>query len=277
MKLTSICFALAMGATFVCASASAQDTIGTDLLAYWDFNETEGTTCADYNNAATGTMGTGVTHVDGPVVDFGKAVYFDGTAGTAIINLVQADSVSSPDTNKLTWSYWIKFDKAFDTTGWRNYEGIVNSASGQDYFIVYKDNYNKQVRMKIIAQDTAQKRWCLAGTELPSIGAWHHMACVWDGDKTSDNMAWYVDGVKAVNCIDPDPTVWPTNKVRTSQTTCIGAKTNSNGQELQGSIDDLAMWKRALPEQEIQFIYNNGKQLKDILNVKAEVSDWSLM
>ena len=273
-------FATAILAT-IASAASAQDTIAKDLVASWDYNEAAGsTTVADYKGLATGTAGSGVTRVAGPGAAFGNAGYFDGTAN-AKIDLVRSTEADSPNATSLSFSFWAKFDKDFNaTTAGRNYESIFQgSASGQDNFIVYKDNFNKMFRLKVIVVNGATTyvmRRSLQTTELPSIGAWHHFACIFDGTGATPDFAWYVDGVKATNVhVGNDASGSGNGTIRQPQTSSIGTKTGAAGQELIGSMDDLAIWKRPLSAGEVSFIYNNGKQLKDIMNVKLNVADWS--
>ncbi len=87
-------------------------------------------------------------------------------------------------------------------------------------------------------------------------------------------MTWYIDGVAVPATTHGS---WATANLKTPQTSCIGAKAGVAGQELIGSIDDLAMWSRTLSAGEVSFIYSNGKQLSNIMDVKLGVDDWSLM
>jgi hypothetical protein len=82
------------------------------------------------------------------------------------------------------------------------------------------------------------------GTECSCVdtGAWHHWAAVVDAD--AGRITLYEDGVFA------DQETWPSDIVPGDSTLYFG-RWNMDGRLLNGDLDDIAVWSRALTPPEI--------------------------
>lgn len=92
-------------------------------------------------------------------------------------------------------------------------------------------------------------------------GTWHHCALVFDptvGNSIS-TVVMYIDGVEqpSIACIALDQNA----VVNTSSVVpVVFGKTTSNIRYLDGELDDIGMWNRALDPCEVQALYNAGGQ-----------------
>jgi hypothetical protein len=92
-------------------------------------------------------------------------------------------------------------------------------------------------------------------TYAGNTGQWYNLVGTYDGTLAKDQLKFYVDGVlvgkvRTSGPIDYDPI--PYNCL-------IGAYNDDNeNHEFLGEIDDVGVWDRALTQEEIDWIYNNG-------------------
>ena len=91
-------------------------------------------------------------------------------------------------------------------------------------------------------------------------GSWHHCAVVFDPDSgsTISEVVMYIDGIEQVSitCSALDPNV-PVNTVSTLPV--LFAKTTSNVRYVDGDLDDIGIWNRALSPCEVQTLYLSGE------------------
>jgi hypothetical protein len=87
-------------------------------------------------------------------------------------------------------------------------------------------------------------------------GAWHHMVATWDGTTTQDasNAFIYIDGVnQTLSTTDDNLTLTLVNVASFN----IGSRNNGDF-PWEGSIDDAAVYNKALTSGEVATIYNGG-------------------
>ncbi|MEI7634096.1 MAG: LamG domain-containing protein [bacterium] len=243
-------------------SPALSATIGDDLLAYWQFDEGSGTTTADYKGEANGTTSGGIVWTTGADAKYGGALRYDGADGCVL--LPTGGSLANPSTSAMTFSVWLKADEAVGSIV-GSYRSIFNSSAGQDYYICYYDKGNNQLRLKVSSTNSGITRIGIAGADVP-VDTWYHFAGVYDGTNT----IVYLNGVQKSSLTGAS------GQLKDGQVSGIGVKGASAQQYWKGVIDDLAIWKRALPVDQIQFICNSNKPVKDILNVDTAVTDWAL-
>ncbi len=216
-------------------SIAPASTLMDGLVSCWEFEETSGTVAADRVGNNNGII-NGV-NINQPGV-LNQAYDFDGSG-----DYVNVGSDTSLDWDSIvTISIWVNFDVVNTWQGLyvREYE------RGQDGNAVYIKN-NGKVYFKI-AQNQS-----LEGLTTLSTNTWYHIVCVLNGTSRKIYLNGSVD-ISDSNGVTPD------NK---DANFSIGATINAldsgdSRDYTNGTIDQVAIWSRALTVNEIQELYNSG-------------------
>ena len=217
--------------------------INEGLVAYWKFDEGNGTTSYDSSgNGNNGTLMNGPTWVDGKV---SKALSFDG-----VDDFVEADDSSS-----------LKIDRNITITAWI-YSNLTDD--GIDHFIIAKgrntdetggyqvavSQWNNRVdALGFAVQTTQGNKWIFLNNSIPN-NEWTYIAAVYDGY----SMKLYINGVLALNESHSG------DIVVNNYSLTIGARKDTS-EQLQpswwkGIIDEVKIYDRALSADEIWAEYN---------------------
>lgn len=204
----------------------------TDLLAYWQLDETSGTRFdahASYDAAETGTVGS-LTGIINNGADFPKSnsSYLEVASGLL-------GAVGSANTFSL--SFWVKPDT------YTSFPALIDSAT----------------RQLSLFLDSATSAYLLIGnnpayfthTGNISTGAWHHVVVTWNGGTNAYEM--WVDGVSA-----------KTGTVGSSigtEALVFGANPSTGGSAWDGGLDEFGIWTRVLTNTEVGDLYNSGAAL----------------
>lgn len=217
----------------IALSGSAQISCSPDIVSYWKFDDGSGILARDSVNANNGTL------VNEPVWTSGKvggALSFDG-----IDDYVNAGNDTSLDLQDFTVTFWIKTMQT--TVGYI----VTKWVSG-----IPQQNY-----MCTIRRATGNLGcWIYDGTNLPVVdaatfiqnGEWHHIAFV--RDTSTDKIYLYVDGNLEAMAVDTT-----TGTIVTPANLIIGRK---DPYYFNGTIDEVAIYKRILSASEIRQHYQNG-------------------
>ena len=199
--------------------------VAQDLVGWWKFDETSGTSAAD----ASGSGRTGALHSPPPVWNpeghFSGALRFTGESGQGV---VVGNHASLNLTSAITISAWAK---AVDWDGNRR--------------IVQKGNSDNQYRLLAENGDLV---WHLANVgrleaPLPPADTWFHVAATYEGTM----MRLYVDGQEILSQEASGPMSTTSNALN------IGSKTTTSpdGDHFNGDLDDVRIYARALSAEEI--------------------------
>lgn len=209
------------------------------LVGWWTFEEGNGSTVYDYSgNNFNGTwVGTGTHYGSGKVGNY--AGRFNGTASGDGVNV--AVTTNGPiDPQYITETAWVKFNSMPYSSQ------MVTNKEGKFRLMAFDVNSSKVA----IRYGTSQKAWA-SGTAYGitdlAANTWYHVAATYDGS------AWklYLNG--NLEKTTAESGTLPS----TSGYLYIG---NSYGvYNLNGYIDDLRMYNRALSGNEIQALYNATK------------------
>jgi len=164
----------------------------------------------------------------------GQGFVFDGSG-----DAVQVGNPASLQIQDVTIEAWIRRGSSSITTYDLNGAGII-FAYGYGGYGLYLDSTGRPVLTKVGVNDVR-----------PSITVtdtnFHHLAVT----KSGSTVAFYVDGVGyAASAYDPGFVF--------STPAAIGARGDSLGNSFLGTIDELAVYTRALSASEIGAIYNAG-------------------
>gem|GEM_PF-6157098 len=193
-------------------SATTDSGIDPNLVAWWKFDETSGSSAADSSgNGNTGTLNgspqwtTG--HIDGAIALDGADDYVDGFS----VNIGGVWSITA----------WAKPLASPEFQGLLGASGGGNYIQLQSYRIHYRGTYNNY-------------------TSFTQDLDWHHFALT---RSASGDINVYIDGTAAGNYNDPDATFTVSE---------IGRFWGSSSYTYEGSVDDLRLYNRVLTSTEVQ-------------------------
>ena len=215
-------------------------------IAYWPFDEGEGATAYDAVGTNDGTLKGDTLWVPGQIGSY--ALSFDG----------QGDYVMVPDnpsqqitTNQLTVSAWIKLGSADNLDIQRRIiskQQTVPQAWGLEFA---EEGYRGSTGRQIVFHDTdgtSASFVCMSSTDMQPE-QWYHVAA-------TDNKGMitiYINGQPDGFCDQghgiPSQISAPIMMGRTNPQAAFFFK---------GSMDEIALWNRALSAQEVQAVYQNS-------------------
>jgi hypothetical protein len=227
------------------------------LVAYWNFDEGSGTVAHDISgNNHNGTV-YGATWVDGTS---GKAMSFDG-----VDDYVMVPKENAPTREPYgTVAGWVKIASTFQcpsegvgfiskmlhSTGMYQYEiGIYAGTSGPGHGCV-----GNGLGGPCGGDGCACVYWHDGQNVDPRLlfdDKWHHLSITW----TPTVLTLYADGIFESSVLHghdlsiPDPMTWDLNIGRRAYSSA------ENWRYLQGHVDEVRIYNRALSIQEIQQLY----------------------
>ncbi len=227
----------------------ADMVIASGPLAYWRLDETSGTTAADSAGHALGPF-TG-TYANSPVLGV-PGVMQDGSGSTAV-TFDGADYVDGQDWAALefdgvkpfTAECWVSL-----TSGMSNRQGVIvkaraHSSSDHDGWVVEREGG----LVKII-------RWDRTSNQIASFtvsqDAPHHVVGTYDGTI----LRLYIDGA----LVDSDDTAITITDHTTPFRIAIGNSGGSPAAGVIGTVDEVAIYDRALTDAEIAEHYQVGSR-----------------
>ncbi|MDD5055377.1 MAG: ice-binding family protein [Candidatus Peribacteraceae bacterium] len=213
-----------------------------DLVAYWKFDESDGSSTVDsttLDNHGTLTGGVSFTSSVPPLIGFTDAYVasFDGVNGVVGV---------TPDTGL-----------AFDTTNAFSMTAWVNPAANGGYQTVAqkmddtggaKTGYlltlsNGVPELWLLNDYSANNYFVATSSVTLTPGTWQHIAVSYDGSGNATGVKMYVNGsditaAPSVNAL--------TGTITNAQPFEIGARAAGTIQPFNGSIDDLRVYNTAL-------------------------------
>ena len=209
-----------------------------DLVLHLNFEEGKGETAEDLSKNDNDGILHNVEWSDGK---YGKSVSFDGTPG-GWVEVPDSDSLDSI-TEQITLMAWV-----YPTRFTNEWQRILNKCWAGDtapwmvWGFYEQANSNGRIGFTV-SVNNGQERLCRNAT-TPTIPAneWTHLAAAYDGE----TMKLYQNGEVVVSSeaqgnID-------TNDVPVA----IGRNSEGNREHYEGRIDDVAVWRVALDEDEIK-------------------------
>ncbi|MCK4294838.1 MAG: discoidin domain-containing protein, partial [Planctomycetes bacterium] len=261
----SLIFLMVMCTLVISDSVWADITDG--LIGYWPLDEGSGTTTADVAPAGHGNDGT---LVDGPLWtsgQFDNALSFDGTNDYVLC--AERDG-TGPGTypeelmpENFTVSCWTKLD------AFAYFSSLVGNGmdTGSDECGFFLYNYGWQNpdagREFGLAIRTEAGMYYVDTPSVYNTDTWYHLAATYDGAEANI----YVDGQLAAGAYNPMTVGGPIRWVSASsgnypERFAIGVWLDP-GYDLwiDGIIDDVGYWDRALTADEISAIFTKGESL----------------
>jgi hypothetical protein len=230
--------------------AIATNTLMNGIVGLWHLDETSGTTGAGSVKDASGQSNNGTpnsTMIFGADGILGKTPSFDGTA-TGSIEVANNANLSFDTSQSFTLQAWIKTS--------------VGSIGSSAKILVKRDTasstgaYTLQLAQNKYPELELEGAGALTGAYDSSLdvrdGKWHHIVAV--VDRSAGYAYLYRDGVLRGSTA-------VTANLSTTAPLGIGSWTNAPAdynEEFNGSIDEVAIWSRALSAAEILQLYRRG-------------------
>lgn len=212
-------------------------------VGYWRLDETAGVTAADssgnayngtYNN--TPTLAEPTALIDGT----GYSAYFNGNQamlGQSVQYVEIASNAALQITGPITLETWVKKAIGSDANFVRK---------GMDYLLVIQPATTFGFMM---SDGGGGWHICSQNGSYPDDGDWHHVAAIADG--TSHII--YVDGVAVKTCANTNFAQSTVNPLR------LGARDDLWTTNLNGNLDETAVYNYALSAAQIKHHYEAGK------------------
>ena len=202
-----------------------------ELRAYWRFDSNDPTFAIDStinSNFAFMTNGP----VKGPGI-FSNGVNCDGDS-----SYLSIDSIKNTKFTEYTVHSWVKL------TNYTNFGTIFGTATdGRTWLGIDSEGF---IQFRVFAGNTLYSTPLRNDTKAV-LGVWYHVAASYS--ETEDSLRLYVNGTLAAN-----ETISSSDSIKTTGNKnyiCRG----QNGDYLNGTIDNIAIWERAFSDDEIKYFY----------------------
>ena len=223
-----------------------------DYIAYLAVDETTGTTASDSSgNGNTGTL------INSPLWTGGKtgnSLLFNGSTSYAKIT----NSTSLSTTSGFTYSYWVK-GSSFSNTPIIMNNHIMSAGSPISGIVTWIGTDSKpafQLRLNNTCCQT------LYTNSIISTNKWYHITNTWNGS----SMQIYVNGIL-------DNTLAVSGTLQINRDTYIGVNADEISKttpvysnQLNGSIDEIRIYNRALSPNEVSVLYNYSPLFSPCIN-----------
>ncbi len=250
--------------------------LAADLFMYWRMDNgltnSLATTVTDHKGAGS----TGLSRLDGlshwgttNEAKFGSCVNLDKNAFVPVPQSAATDIGS----NAFTYSAWMKLSELPSKMA-TSYGAILDSTN--DCFSVFLDRSNKELRFKVTDVTGAAARPGIPESKL-STNTWLHVVATYTGSAgpVSGQSTIYINGVPVDvhTGSDSSSPFGLTGIVKSNNFAAMGREGVLGGNYFLGSLDDVAIWRRALAPTEISALYEggvSGLSLGDLLRAPTE-------
>lgn len=266
MKLSSLLPAFGLWAA---VPAFAANPLLDNLVAYWDFeggtaNHVLATGGTAYNGSLLGNATTGGTSKvgTGALLMDGNGDYMDVTAN---VNVNEPWAVSA----------WFRTTVASSGAARQMvYESVGNPASG-GYTMSYglrEGSPTTSTAFQLFCDNTAPTADVSASKQVPDASVpntWHHIVTIFKPATPTEagSLTGYLNGVQEYNLVIPANTT-----VVAAEGFHVGTYRSANDRWFNGSIDEVAIWNRALTPAEAVEVYTRGSQGETLTEEKITVA-----
>ncbi len=233
------------------------------LVDYWKFNETSGTNAA--NSATNGLPATVYgtsTWTNGQV---GGAFAFDGSSSYMFVS-----NYAKP-TAAMAASAWVNIPSSGAFTILQNADGPITVTDGQFSFGISQDGAGNAVLGATVV--IGAKIITLTSVTNITVASWHHVAFTADGAQ----LRLFLDGQQAgsadyLGSITPSSipswlSIGASLATDNTVTPPVIGPSATGPNYFSGSLDELALWHRALSASEVAALYAAGNSGKDLTTV----------
>jgi hypothetical protein len=216
------------------------------LRGYWKLDEAAGTTAIDAAGIQDGRRTAGVTA--GVAGILGNA---NGFANSADVIYMPYNNNTVPKGVDFSVAVWFKFDILPTVSGRDNYlfqQNIGVAPWSAHYIYVDKDD-NK---LRVTSKNTGGTAYEVESAGALSVATWYHAVFVNAGNGTT--LKLYLNGAD----VSAVAGTFTGTLYKGLWDTCFGNAYDDAPLQLDGVIDDVAIWGRALSAGEVTTLYNSG-------------------
>jgi len=234
--------------------SSQTSSLMTDIVGLWHLDEaswngTSGEVKDNSGQAADGTSVNGAnTTSSGKLANAGS---FSG-ASSQYVSISKSSPFAFEYNSPFTLSSWAK------TTDSVNYKYIFSKEINASPYTGYHSAImpNGKLYTMLINSTSAPNYIEVDGSSAVNDGNWHHLVVTYSGSGVASGVNLYVDGN-----VDSSATVvtdnLASNSILTAVAPDIGSR-DSGGAPFYGSLDEVAIWSRALSTAEVLELYRRG-------------------
>jgi len=224
-----------------------ENPVFNNLVSYWNFNESSGSTVIDVQSGYNGTIYNATRTGSGKI---GNAISFIGSP-----NYVVLPHNSNHNSNDATWSVWFKTH----STTIPAIAGILTKAPNTGYDRQIYVAMNSTGGITVAIGNSARTNWAYLYTISGSYNNtnWHHLVVTKKYGVSGDTFKSYMNG----SLINTTNSAF--NGRKNSNQFDVGRTTTSSSSNryFKGIIDEIGVWNRELSSSEISELYNNGNGL----------------
>ena len=234
----------------VCMQVSGFGTaVGSDLGGYWKFDEDSGTVVSDSSgNGLSGTISGGSTL--NSLGKSGHAITLDGLNGSVQVASAQFLPLMG---NAYSFALWIKDDTPASTLNSRFHRIIAFANGTSGIQLGLGTDVPGTSRIFYIQESSGSSARQVTSGNVSS--GWHHVVA------TSDGANWhmYLDG----NLSDGGTGLNSGSTAYLNDTgyLYIGQRGNNDSTFVNGSIDEVRIYDRALTADEVKLVYSNPSNI----------------
>ncbi len=268
-------FALACFASMTQITFGQGDSLRDDLVSYWPLDEIQGNSTPDLASGFDFFV-ENLTSTDIITGRFGMAFNFKKANKAHLVrNHDPADDLPAIKNDSFTVAYWVRAVG----TGQRDLRTFSEASNitndGTPLFTMATSGDGSDGSIGILFRDRGDFTTFYDTTEATPLDGmdWRHIAFVQTAqDDGSATRQIFIDGVLDSLVIDPKPA----NFTHNMNTTSIGAVVRaSDSAHIDGDIDEVAIWKRALTQAEIDDLRTNGMPDLDVLQEDLAISSFT--
>ena len=216
----------------------------TNLISCWEFNETSGVISNDAHSTNNGTI-VGATINQTGKLD--KAYSYDGVGDYInygnVINLERTGSFSI--------SNWSKRSTLIANAT------ILSKMEGSNNFRGYMLRLNNGYPTVTLRNDNSPSNFTdVSFQSVLPLNVWNHTLITYNGNSNSSGIKCYVNNVEITSKVISGDTL--TGTILNNEPLNIGTLNNGSFYDMNGLIDQTAIWNKILTVSEISELYNSG-------------------
>lgn len=208
------------------------------LLGLWLFDENSGDVAAD--SSGNGNDGE-IANAEWEDGVFGSALQFAGAGCVTVPH----DDILSIEEGNLSITAWIMQDES--ATGWSTIICKGPMAATTENYAVFTEAGAQYICTTLTMENGGRWYTTTANDSVPIDSEWHHFATTYDGNE----VMYYLDG----EIISTEPKSG--DLVANEEALTIGCRSN-DGTNWGGMLDEIALFSRALTEEEVKSIMDDG-------------------
>ncbi|MBI4034140.1 MAG: LamG domain-containing protein [Candidatus Brennerbacteria bacterium] len=225
------------------------------LIGHWKFDEstsTATTTAFDVSGGGYHGTLTGGTKRATSTCKVSHCLDFDGSDD--YVDLGDPSDGGLDAFTAMTVAGWFKFD-TLKTAGLVGKGDADPAQPGVAYILWTRGGGDDAVFY--INDDLNNGNINRSAADVLTAGRWYHIAGTWDGGTTTSSIKVYIDGVQSDNSTVTEAQGFAAMRNSSLGTTVGRGLVGTVNQYVDGNIDDVRIYNRALSADEVQRLYNS--------------------